>query len=82
MGRALNGQRSRCTGGALLVAAALALAGCSVAAISSLSAPESEEAQYATSPGKALNIKKDYGPAADGFARVGGKYGTKYKTFD
>jgi Tfp pilus assembly protein PilF len=31
---------------------------------------------------KAMLIKKDFAPAREGFARVGGKTGTAYKTFD
>ena len=31
---------------------------------------------------QAMKLRRDYGPAADGFARVGGKTGTAYKTFD
>ena len=41
-----------------------------------------DKEKAAGSYGKAINIRKDNRPAADGFARVGGKYGTKYKTFD
>jgi Tfp pilus assembly protein PilF len=30
---------------------------------------------------KALNLKRDYEPANDGFRRIGGQYGRTYQTF-
>jgi Tfp pilus assembly protein PilF len=31
---------------------------------------------------RAMNINKEYAPAKQGFARVGGKFGVTYQTFD
>ena len=31
---------------------------------------------------QAMKLNKDYAPASEGFARVGGRTGTAYKTFD
>ena len=41
-----------------------------------------DKEKAAGSYAKALNIRRDYEPAAQGFARVGGQFGQSYQTFD
>ena len=41
-----------------------------------------DKEKAAGSYAKALNINKDYEPAKQAFARVGGKYGQTYQTFN
>jgi hypothetical protein len=41
-----------------------------------------DKEKAAGSYAKALNIKQDYEPARTGFARMGGRYGQSYNTFN